>query len=101
MGPNGPVRYVAVVNTPAAELGNISRGLDSEQLLLQYVEGRNNERVSFILEALYTERAPCFTCKGMLSRPPYSEIPIFYSVVDNTFQTGRGRAEALRFRWGL
>jgi hypothetical protein len=98
VGPNGPVRYISVVNTPAGQLGNISRGLDSEQLLLHYVQGRNNERVNYILEALYTERAPCWTCGNLLARES-SEIPIFYSVIDETFNLGR--AQGLRTAWGL
>jgi hypothetical protein len=100
IGPNGPVRYIAAVNTSGRLFTDLGRGFDSEMLLLGYAEGRNAERVNYVLEALYTERAPCQTCTSNLAKQ-FSEIPIFYSVENEALLGGVGRARDLMTRYGL
>jgi hypothetical protein len=94
VGENGPVKYIAAVNTPGKELAGLGNGFHSEMFLLGQVEGNNPDRVAYILEALYTERAPCLSCAESLG-PPFSEVPIFHSVPMQTPQTGLQRAAEL------
>lgn len=91
LGADGPVRYLAGVNTPMQLLQGV--GFHTEARLIHALEP------GWVVEAILSERAPCFWCREVLDLAGLTETPIFYLVPETL--SGEERARRLAELWGL